>query len=100
MVYERMTAIKKRLQLLLKDYEPGKSRTWQERLQAGEVAPYLSVVERYADHPVALVALYTLTTRAEIRKFARDERERKMITYYRKQCLKHIETAYIRAVSF
>jgi len=100
MVYERMTAIKHKLQRLLKEYEPIQPRTWQERLQAGEIEPYLKVVEYYQDTPLALFALYTLTTEAQVRKFARDEKERKMITYYRKKCLKRIEAAYGRAVSF
>ena len=100
MVYERMTAIKHRLQRILKEYEPIQPRTWQERLQSGEVEPYLKVVEHYHDKPLALFALYTLTTEAQVRKFARDEKERKMITYYRKKCLKRIEAAYGRAASF
>jgi hypothetical protein len=100
MVYERMTAIKHRLQRILKEYEPIQPRTWQERLQSGEVEPYLTVVEHYQDKPLALFALYTLTTEAQVRKFARDEKERKMITYYRKKCLKRIEAAYGRAASF
>lgn len=100
MVYERMTAIKHKLQRLLKEYEPIYPRIWQERLQAGEIEPYLKVVEYYQDTPLALFALYTLTTEAQVRKFARDEKERKMITYYRKKCLKRIEAAYGRAASF
>jgi hypothetical protein len=85
---------------ILKEYEPIQPRTWQERLQTGEVEPYLKVVEHYEDRPLALFALYTLTTDAKVRKFARDEKERKMITYYRKKCLKRIEVAYGRAASF
>ncbi len=100
MVYERMTAIKHRLQRILKEYEPIKPRTWQERLEAGEVEPYLKVVEYYEDRPLALFAIYTLTTQTKIRKFAKDEKERKMIMYYRKKCLKSIEAAYGKAASF
>lgn len=94
MVYERMTAIKHRFQRILKDYEPVQPRTWQERLQAGEVEPYLKVVEHYEDRPLALFAIYTLTTDTKVRRFARDEKERKMITYYRKKVKKKLAIAY------
>src|SRR5690606_13698022 len=100
MVYERMTAIKHRLQRELKDYEPIQPRTWQERLQSGEVEPYLAVINHYQDKPLALFAMYTLTTDVKVRKFARDNKERKMIVYYRKKCLKRIEAAYGQAASF
>jgi hypothetical protein len=100
MVYERITAIKHRLQRVLADYEPIHPRTWQERLADGEVEPYLAVVEHYKDKPLALKALYTLTTDAHVRKVAKDEKERKMITYYRKKCRKRIEAAYGQAASF
>ena len=52
------------------------------------------------DKPLALKALYTLTTEAHVRKVAKDEKERKMITYYRKKCRKRIEAAYGQAASF
>ncbi|MBZ0297285.1 MAG: hypothetical protein K8L99_32295 [Anaerolineae bacterium] len=94
MVYERMTAIRYRLQRILKEYEPVQPRTWQERLQAGEIEPYLKVVEHYEDRPQALFAIYTLTTDAKVRKFARDEKERKMIVYYRKKIKKKLAIAY------
>jgi hypothetical protein len=100
MVYERIKGIRDRLQRLLKEYEPIQPRTWQERLAAGEVEPYLQVVEHYQDRPLALFALYTLTTETKVRRFARDDKERKMIFYYRKKCLKHIEAAYGQAASF
>lgn len=100
MVYERIKGIRDRLQRLLKEYEPIQPRTWQERLAAGEVEPYLQVVEHYQDRPLALFALYTLTTETKVRRFARDNNERKMIIYYRKKCLKRIEAAYGRAASF
>jgi hypothetical protein len=57
MVYERIKGIRDRLQRLLKEYEPIQPRTWQERLEAGEVEPYLQVVEHYQDQPLALFAL-------------------------------------------
>ena len=94
MVYERMTAIKHRLQRILKEYEPTTPRTWHERLQAGEIEPYLKVVEHYEDRPLALFAIYTLTTDTKVRKFARDEKERKMIVYYRKKIKKKLAIAY------
>lgn len=100
MVYERIKGIRDRLQRLLKEYEPIQPRTWQERLAAGEVEPYLQVVEHYQDRPLALFALYTLTTETKVRRFARDNNERKMIIYYRKKCLKRIEAAYGQAASF
>ena len=100
MVYERIKGIRDRLQRILKAYEPIKPRTWQERLAAGEVEPYLQVVEHYQDRPLALFALYTLTTSAKVLRFARDDKQRKMIFYYRKTCLKRIEAAYGRAASF
>ena len=99
-VYERMSTIRARLQHLLKDYAPRPPRSWRDRLESGEVEPYLRVVEHYEDRPLALFALYTLTTCAHVRKFARDEKERKMISYYRKKCLKRIEAAYGQAASF
>lgn len=43
MVYERIKGVRDRLQWLLKEYEPIQPRTWLERLQSGEVAPYLKV---------------------------------------------------------
>jgi hypothetical protein len=55
---------------------------------------------RYEGKPLALFALYTLTTEAKVRRFARDDKERKMMFYYRKKCLKRIEAAYGRAASF
>jgi hypothetical protein len=76
------------------DYEPIQPRTWQEHLAAGEVEPYLQVVEHYQDRPLALFALYTLTTETKVRRFARDDKARKMIFYYRKKCLNRIEAAY------
>lgn len=100
MVYERIKGIRDRLQRILKGYEPIQPRTWQERLAAGEVEPYLQVVEHYQDRPLALFALYTLTTETKVRRFARDNNERKMIIYYRKKCLKRIEAAYGQAASF
>lgn len=100
MVYERIKGIRDRLQRVLKEYEPIQPRTWQERLAAGEVEPYLQVVEHYQDRPLALFALYTLTTETKVRRFARDDKERKMIFYYRKKCLKRIEAAYGQAASF
>jgi hypothetical protein len=100
MVYERMKGIRDRLQRLLKEYEPIAPRSWQERLEAGEVAPYLKVVEYYQDKPLALMALYTLTTEAKVQRYAKDNNQRKMIIYYRKKCLKRIEAAYGQAASF
>jgi len=100
MVYERIKGVRDRLQRLLKEYEPIAPRTWQERLEAGEVEPYLQVVEHYQDKPIALMALYTLTTQTKINRYAKDEKQRKMILYYRKKCLKRIEAAYGRAASF
>ena len=94
MIYERMTAIKHRLQRILKEYEPIQPRTWQERLEAGEIEPYLEVVEHYSDRPLALFTIYTLTTEAKVKKFARDEKERKMIFYYRKKIKKKLAIAY------
>ena len=94
MVYERMKAIKHRLQRILKEYEPIQPRTWEERLHSGEIEPFLKVVEHYEDRPLALFAIYTLTTDAKVRKFARDEKERKMITYYRKKIKKKLAIAY------
>lgn len=94
MVYERMTAIRHRLQRILQDYQPVQPRTWQEYLEDGEVEPYLQVVEYYQDKPLALYAIYTLTTNAKVRRFARDEKERKMITYYRKKIKKKLAIAY------
>ena len=93
-VYSRMADIKRRLQDLLREYEPIQPSTWQERLEAGETEPYLRVVADYQDKPLALFALYTLTTKAKIRKFVRDEKERKMITYYRKKLKKKLAIAY------
>ena len=94
MVYERIKGIRDRLQRVLKEYEPIQPRTWQERLQAGEVEPYLQVVEHYQDRPLALFALYTLTTETKVRRFARDDKERKMIYYYRKKIKKKLAIAY------
>ena len=100
MVYERIKGVRDRLQRLLEGYEPIHPRTWQERLADGEVEPYLQVVEHYQDRPLALFALYTLTTDTKVQRFAKDNKERKMIFYYRKKCLKRIEAAYGRAASF
>lgn len=100
MVYERIKGVRDRLQRLLEGYEPIQPRTWQERLADGEVEPYLQVVEHYQDRPLALFALYTLTTDTKVQRFAKDNKERKMIFYYRKKCLKRIEAAYGRAASF
>ena len=100
MVYERIKGIRDRLQRVLKEYEPIQSRTWQERLVAGEVESYLQVDEHYHDRSLALFALYTLTTETKVRRFARDDKERKMIFYYRKKCLKRIEAAYGQAATF
>lgn len=100
MIYERFKGIRDRLQRLLNEYEPIKPRTWQERLEAGEVEPYLKVVEHYQDKPLALMALYTLTTRTNNHKYTSDRKQRKMITYYRKKCLKRIKVAYGQAASF
>jgi len=100
MVYERMKGIRDRLQRLLKEYEPIAPRTWQERLEAGEVEPYLKVVEHYRDTPLALAALYTLTTDTKVKHYAKNNNERKSIIYYRKKCLKRIEAAYGQAASF
>ena len=100
MVYERMKGIRDRLQRLLKEYEPITPRTWRERFEAGEVEPYLQVVEHYQDKPLALAALYTLTTDTKVKHYAKDNNERKMIIYYRKKCLKRIEAAYGQATSF
>lgn len=100
MVYERIKGIRDRLQRILKDYEPIHPRTWQERLQAGEVEPYLQVVDHYQNRPLALFALYTLTTETKVGRFARDNKERTMIFYYRKKCLKRMEAAYGQAASF
>lgn len=100
MIYERIKGVRDRLQRLLKGYEPIHPRTWQERLADGEVEPYLQVVEHYQDRPLALFALYTLTTDTKVQRFAKDNKERKMIFYYRKKCLKRIEAAYGRAASF
>ncbi|MGB7340512.1 MAG: hypothetical protein WBC91_16560 [Phototrophicaceae bacterium] len=100
MVYERIKGIRDRLQRILEGYEPIQPRTWQERLAEGEVEPYLQVVEHYQDLPIALFALYTLTTDTKVKRFARDNKQRKMIFYYRKKCLKQIEAAYGRAASY
>jgi len=43
---------------------------------------------------LALFAIYTLTTEAKVKKFARDEKERKMIFYYRKKIKKKLAIAY------
>ncbi|MEL6408318.1 MAG: hypothetical protein AAFR81_28385 [Chloroflexota bacterium] len=100
MIYERIKGVRDRLQRLLEGYEPIQPRTWQERLSEGEVEPYLQVVEHYQDRPLALFAIYTLTTDTKVKRVARDDKERKMIIYYRKKCLKRIEAAYGRAASF
>ena len=100
MVYARMRGIRYRLQRLLKEYEPIKPRTWKERYDAGEVTPYLEVLALYKDKPLAMKALETLTTDAKIRHITNNERDRKMVMYYRKKCLKKIEAAYGQAASF
>lgn len=98
--YERIKGVRDRLQRLLEGYEPIHPRTWQERLADGEVEPYLQVVEYYQARPLALFALYTLTTDTKVKRFAKDNKQRKMIFYYRKKCLKRIEAAYGQAASF
>ncbi|GAB5493714.1 MAG: hypothetical protein Phog2KO_39290 [Phototrophicaceae bacterium] len=100
MVYERIKGIRDRLQRILEEYELIQPRTWQERLADGEVEPYLQVVEHYQDLPIALFALYTLTTDTKVKRFAKDNKQRKMIFYYRKKCLKSIEAVYGQAASF
>jgi hypothetical protein len=100
MIYERIKGVRDRLQRLLKEYKPIQPRTWQERLASGEVEPYLKVIEHYQDKLLALFAHYTLTTETKVNRVARDNNERKMIIYYRKNCLKRMEVAYGQAASF
>jgi hypothetical protein len=99
-VYARVDQIRQRLHRLLAEYKPADRRTWRERFEEGEIAPYLEVVAHYEDRPLALAALYTLTTRAKVRHFARHENERRRLTQYRTAALKRIEAAYSRAASF
>ncbi|MAU09028.1 MAG: hypothetical protein CL607_04340 [Anaerolineaceae bacterium] len=99
-VYARLDQIQERLQTLLAEYKPEKRRTWRERFDNGEIAPYLEVVTHYEDRPLALAALYTLSTQAKVRHFVTCENERRTVTRYRRAALKRLETAYGRAVSF
>ena len=99
-VYARLDQIREQLRSLLEEYAPTKRRTWRERFDAGEIAPYLEVVAHYEDRPLALAALYTLGTRAKVRHYAACEKERRTVTRYRKAAAKRLEAAYGRAASF
>jgi hypothetical protein len=99
-VYVRMAEIRLKLQTLLADYAPLKSRTWEERYKAGEVEPLMQVVERYRDTPLALKAIDTLTNGTKVLQVVATEKERKMVTYYRKKCRQQIAAAYGQAAAF
>jgi hypothetical protein len=99
-VYVRMAEIRLKLQTLLADYAPLKSRTWEERYKAGEVEPLMQVVERYRDTPLALKAIDTLTNGTKVLQVVTPEKERKMVTYYRKKCRQQIAAAYGQAAAF
>ncbi len=99
-VYARLDQIRERLRKLLADYKPTPRRTWRERLDGGEIAPYLEVVAHYEDRPLALAALYTLSTRAKVRHYVACEKDRRTVTRYRRAALKRLEAAYGRAASF
>lgn len=98
-VWERMRDIKRQLQAMLEEYAPGQRRSWRERLQAGEINPYLKVVEHYQDRPMALTAIYTLVTDVQPRDMSHKDRDRKIITYYREKCRYKLEAAYRQAVA-
>jgi hypothetical protein len=100
MVYIRMAEIKLKLQKLLADYAPIQPRTWEERYHGGEIAPLEQVRQRYHDTPLALKAIDTLITGANLKRTATDEKERKMLMYYRKKCSKQIAAAYGQAAAF
>ena len=99
-VYARLDQIRERLRKLLAEYKPTPRRTWRERFEDGEIAPYLEVVAHYEDRPLALAALYTLSTRAKVRHFVACERDRRTVTRYRRAALKRLEAAYGQAASF
>ena len=99
-VYARMDQIRERLQKLLVDYKPRERRTWRDRFDAGEIAPYLQVVAHYEDRPLALAAIYTLTTQAKVRHFATNENERRRVTQYRRAAVKRLAAAYGQAIAF
>ena len=91
---DRMTAIRKRLATLLADYAPGQRPTWSDRLQAGEIDPYLQVVDHYQDRPIALQAIYTLVTNVQPSELSTDTRECRRMWYYRDKCSRKFEAAY------
>jgi len=99
-VYARLDQIRKRLRKLLAEYAPKTRRTWRERFDEGEVQPFLDVVAHYEDRPLALAAIYTLTTRAKVRHFVSTEQERRAVTHYRKVALHRIATAYGQAAAY
>jgi hypothetical protein len=100
MVYIRMAEIKLKLQKLLADYAPIQPRTWEERYHGGETAPLERIRQRYHDTPLALKAIDTLITGANLKRTASDEKERKMLMYYRKKCSRQIAAAYGQAAAF
>lgn len=99
-VYARMDQIRERLQKLLADYRPRDRHTWRDRFEAGEIEPYLQVVAHFEDRPLALAAIYTLTTRTKVRHFAANENERQRLRQYRRAALKRLATAYGQAIAF
>lgn len=98
--YARIDQIRERLQKLLSDYKPRDRQTWRDRFNAGEIAPYRQVVAHYADRPLALAAIYTLTTRTKVRHFAANENERQRLRQYRRAAVKRLAAAYGKAIAF
>jgi hypothetical protein len=49
---------------------------------------------------LCLKAIDTLTNGAKLRQIATDEKERKMLMYYRKKCGRQIAAAYGQAAAF
>lgn len=94
MVYLRMAAIQRKLQILLADYAPGRHMTWQQRYRSGDIAPLQRIRAKYQDVAIALRAIDTLTNGEKLRRIATSERERKQLMYYRWKCGKQIAQAY------
>ncbi|MCK6579753.1 MAG: hypothetical protein L6Q98_16800 [Anaerolineae bacterium] len=99
-VYVRMIEIRRKLQALFAEYAPRQPKTWEERYHEGDDEPLLRVMEQYHDTPLALKAIETLTSGAKLRRIAANEKERKMLMYYRKKCGRQIAAAYGQAVAF
>lgn len=79
------------LQSVLASYRPlePNRQYWRDCLKAGQVAPVMVLAEQYADEPMKLLALYSLTTQVSTRTLVDELGVNVCVLKYAMECVRH-----------